>query len=79
MAGTVHTPHDDGSPEDHRAVEAAESRAIRPELLDSGVSPQWDAIIEDYLNFLQFTKGRSSNTIKAYRNDLHSLVAVRQW
>lgn len=41
---------------------------------EPAVSAQWDGIIEDYLDFLTFTKGRSENTVKAYRNDLHSLV-----
>ena len=64
MAGTPNST-DTGSSEDRN--DAASNR--KP-----AVSAQWDGIIEDYLDFLTFTKGRSENTVKAYRNDLHSLV-----
>lgn len=64
MAGTPNSP-DTGSSKDRN--DAAPGK-------ESAVPAQWDGIIEDYLDFLTFTKGRSENTVKAYRNDLHSLV-----
>ena len=64
MAGTPNSP-DAGSSKDRN--DAASDN-------EPAVSAQWDGIIEDYLDFLTFTKGRSENTVKAYRNDLHSLV-----
>ena len=44
--------------------------AVRPETSEHGVEPRFEALVLDFLAYLEFERGLARNTLDAYRTDL---------